>query len=393
MTRGSIVLLSVVFGAWVLAGCGQSDAPAAASTPAVPLRNLNVVKIPADSPQIKQIRVEPVRLADLPSDELVAPGRVAMNPNRVSRVLPPVGGRVLTVLVKFGDHVEQGQPLLTMDSPDGDAAVSAYLQAQSTERQTRGTFQKAETDFQRTTDLYEHKAVAEKDLLQAQNDLATAKSGYEIAQAVREQTWRKLQLLELKPTEFRQAVLVRAPLTGQVLEVNVAPGEYRAAISFHTDTTAPLMTIADLSTVWVSSDVPEPFIPLIHIGEPVAITLVAFPDQTLTGRVARIGDVLDAQTRTLKVHVELPNPVGRFRPEMYGTIRHSGPSRPTLVVPAAALIQEYGRSVVFVERGPGRFERREVTTGVRTGGLVSVSDGLAADERVVVDGAILLKGQ
>ena len=393
MTRGSIVLLSVVFGAWVLAGCGQSDAPAVASTPAVPLRNLNVVKIPADSPQIKQIRVEPVRLADLPSDELVAPGRVAMNPNRVSRVLPPVGGRVLTVLVKFGDHVEQGQPLLTMDSPDSDAAVSAYLQAQSTERQTRGTFQKAETDFQRTTDLYEHKAVAEKDLLQAQNDLATAKSGYEIAQAVREQTWRKLQLLELKPTEFRQAVLVRAPLTGQVLEVNVAPGEYRAAISFHTDTTAPLMTIADLSTVWVSSDVPEPFIPLIHIGEPVAITLVAFPDQTLTGRVARIGDVLDAQTRTLKVHVELPNPVGRFRPEMYGTIRHSGPSRPTLVVPAAALIQEYGRSVVFVERGPGRFERREVTTGVRTGGLVSVSDGLAADERVVVDGAILLKGQ
>jgi cobalt-zinc-cadmium efflux system membrane fusion protein len=393
MTRGSIVLLSVVFGAWVLAGCGQSDAPAAASTPAVPLRNLNVVKIPADSPQIKQIRVEPVRLADLPSDELVAPGRVAMNPNRVSRVLPPVGGRVLTVLVKFGDHVEQGQPLLTMDSPDSDAAVSAYLQAQSTERQTRGTFQKAETDFQRTTDLYEHKAVAEKDLLQAQNDLATAKSGYEIAQAVREQTWRKLQLLELKPTEFRQAILVRAPLTGQVLEVNVAPGEYRAAISFHTDTTAPLMTIADLSTVWVSSDVPEPFIPLIHIGEPVAITLVAFPDQTLTGRVARIGDVLDAQTRTLKVHVELPNPVGRFRPEMYGTIRHSGPSRPTLVVPAAALIQEYGRSVVFVERGPGRFERREVATGVRTGGLVSVSDGLAADERVVVDGAILLKGQ
>jgi len=393
MTRGSIVLLSVVVGAWVLAGCGQSDAPAAASTPAAPLRNLNVVKIPADSPQIKQIRVEPVRLADLPSDELVAPGRVAMNPNRVSRVLPPVGGRVLTVLVKFGDHVEQGQPLLTMDSPDSDAAVSAYLQAQSTERQTRGTFQKAETDFQRTTDLYEHKAVAEKDLLQAQNDLATAKSGYEIAQAVREQTWRKLQLLELKPTEFRQAVLVRAPLTGQVLEVNVAPGEYRAAISFHTDTTAPLMTIADLSTVWVSSDVPEPFIPLIHIGEPVAITLVAFPDQTLTGRVARIGDVLDAQTRTLKVHVELPNPVGRFRPEMYGTIRHSGPSRPTLVVPAAALIQEYGRSVVFVEHGPGRFERREVTTGVRTGGLVSVSDGLAADERVVVDGAILLKGQ
>jgi len=393
MRQVSIALLGVVLSAGVLGGCGQGEAPAAASTPAAPLGNLNLVRIPLDSPQLKQIRVEPIRQVDMPSDELVAPGRVAMNPNRVSRVLPPVGGRILKVLVKLGDHVEQEQPLLTMESPDGDAAVSADLQAQSTERQTRAALQKAEGDLRRATDLYEHKAVAEKDFLQAQNDVATARSGYEIAQAVREQTSRKLQLLELKPTEFHQAVQVRAPLTGQVLEVNVAPGEYRAAISFHTDTTAPLMTIADLSTVWVSSDVPEPFIPLIHLGEPVAITLVAFPDQILSGRVARIGDVLDAQTRTLKVHVELPNPVGRFRPEMYGSIRHSGPTRRTLVVPDTALLQEYGRSVVFVERGPGQFERREVTSGVRTGTVVAVSEGLAPDERVVVDGAILLKGQ
>ena len=392
MTRVAVVFLSAVLSGWGLGGCGQGDPPAAASTP-VSLRSLNIVTIPPNSQQMGQIRVEPVRLADMPSDELIAPGRVTMNPNRVSRVLPPVGGRILQVLVKFGDHVEHGQPLLTLESPDGDAAVSADLQARSTERQTRATFEKAETDLRRVADLYEHKAVAEKDLLQAQNDLATAKSAYEIAQTVREQTARKLQLLELKPTEFHQPVLVRAPLTGQVLEVNVAPGEYRAAISFHTDTTAPLMTIADLSTVWVSSDVPEPFIPLIHIGEPVAITLVAFPDQALAGRVARIGDVLDAQTRTLKVHVELPNPVGRFRPEMYGTIRHSGPSRPTLVVPDTAIIQEYGRSIVFVERGPGRFERRQVMTGVRMGALVAVADGLAPDERAVVEGAMLLKGQ
>ena len=114
MTHGSIVLLSVVLGAWVLAGCGQRDVPAAASTPAAPIKNLNVIRIPMDSPQMKQIRIEPVQQADIPSEELVAPGRVAMNPNRVSRVLPPVGGRVLKVLVKLGDHVEQGQPLLEM---------------------------------------------------------------------------------------------------------------------------------------------------------------------------------------------------------------------------------------------------------------------------------------
>src|ERR1700751_3290933 len=145
MTQVAIVLLGAVLSAWGLLGCDRGDAPAAASTPAS-LRNLNIVTIPPDSQQMSQIRVEPVRLADVPSDELVAPGRVTMNPNRVSRVLPPVGGRVLQVLVKLGDHVEQAQPLLEMESPDGDAAVSADLQAQPTERQTRAALQKAEGD-------------------------------------------------------------------------------------------------------------------------------------------------------------------------------------------------------------------------------------------------------
>src|SRR5215831_20029429 len=167
MARVALVFVCAVLAAWSFVGCGRGDAPAAASPP-TSLRNLNIITIPPDSQQMSQIRVEPVRLADMPSDELVAPGRITMNPNRVSRVLPPVGGRILKVLVKFGDHVEQGQPLLTLESPDGDAAVSADLQARSTERQTRATFQKAESDFQRAADLYEHKAVAEKDLLQAQ---------------------------------------------------------------------------------------------------------------------------------------------------------------------------------------------------------------------------------
>ncbi len=137
MTRVSMILFGAVLSTPVLTGCGRSDVPAAASTPTTPPKNLNIVRIPSDSPQLKEIRVEPVQQADMPTDELVAPGRVAMNPSRVSRVLPPVGGRVLTVLVKFGDHVEQGQALLTMDSPDSEAAVSAYLQAESAERQTK----------------------------------------------------------------------------------------------------------------------------------------------------------------------------------------------------------------------------------------------------------------
>ena len=390
---GPVASALALCGLCLVAGCGRvadnpaTAGPSAAISPPAP----GVVVVGPESPQSKQIRVGPVEAAQVATDEVVAPGRVVTNPNRISRVLPPVGGRIASVMVKFGDHVEQGQPLLTMDSADADAAVSTYLQAEATERQTRAAVQKAEADFQRASDLYEHKAVAEKDVLQARNDLAAARSSNEIGQAVLEQARRKLQLLELKPNEFHQPVLVRAPINGRVLEVNVAPGEYRAAISFHTDTTAPLLLIADLSTVWFAAEVPEASIRLVRASEPVGITLIAFPGEILTGRVTRIANVLDPQTRTVKVYAELPNPGGRLRPDMFGSLRASGPRLRQPVLPLSAVVEEYGKRTVFRERAPGQFERREVTLGPPSGDVAPVRQGVEPGDRVVVDGAMLLK--
>lgn len=336
--------------------------------------------------------MEPVRVQEVVGDEVIAPGRVGMNPNRISRVLPPVQGRVVNVMAKLGDFVEQGQPLLTMQSPDADAAIAAYLQAEATERQAKAALAKAEADLKRATDLYEHRAVAEKDLLSAQNELAQARAASETAQAARQQTSLKLELLGLKPNDSRKPIVVRAPIKGTVTDIGVAPGEYRAAVSFLTDTTTPLMSVADLSTVWITSDVPEPFVRFIRVGEPVTITLVAYPGEVFTGRVARVASALDPQTRTLKVHIEVPNPHGRFRPEMFATVRHAGATRQLPVVPLSAVVHEYGRPIVFLERGPGQFERRQITTGSRSGDFVSVVSGLDADSRVVVEGAMLLKG-
>src|SRR5882724_2138196 len=373
--------------------CGRSEAPAA-STPSGPRQQeQSVVTLPPDSPQLKQISVEPVQLADMPTDELVAPARVIPNPNRISRLLPQVQGRVTRVMAQLGDSVEQGQPLVELDSPDADAAISTFLQTQAAERQAEATLAKARADLARATDLYDYKAIAEKDLLSARNDLTQATEALETTRAARDQARRKLELLGLTPKGSRQPVFVRAPFSGKIIEVNVAPGEYRAAISFHTDTTAPLMTIADLSTVWVSAEVSEPSVRLIHVGEPVSMSFVSFPDESFTGKVTRIGDVLDPQTRTLKVLVELPNPQGRLRPEMFGSLRLLGPKRMVPVVPPGAIVQEYGQSLVFVERKPGQFERRQVSTGLRVGAAVAVLSGVQTGDRVITDGAVLLKGQ
>ncbi len=402
---GAIVLLFL--GLWAAGACRRAEEkddagraasvtaprPAVSSATPEPAAGTTIV-VPPESPRFQQLRVEGVSERAVVVDEVIAPGRVGVNPNRISRVVPPVQGRVLSVMAKLGDFVEQGQTLVTLESPDAEAAVAAYLQAQAAERQARSALTKAEADYARAKDLYVYKAVAEKDVLSAQNDLAQAKGLLDTALAARQQASRKLEILGLKPNDFGQPTFVRAPISGKVLEINVTPGEYRAAVSFHSDAaTAPLMTIADLRTVWISADVPEPSIRLIHVGEEVEITLIAFPGETFSGRVARMADTLDPQTRTLMVHVDLPNPSGRFRPEMFGSIRHAGTVRRLPVVPPAALVQEYGRTVLFVERGPGQFERREVTTGPRFGEAVPILAGVRPGDRVVVDGAVLLKGQ
>ena len=377
-----------------VAGCtGEGNAPAAASAP-VPVSSGNFavetiggeVIVPPGSPQAAQLTIEPVSVRELAVDEVTAPGRIGIDPNRSSRLLLPVAGRVVAVLAKVGDSVEEGQPVLSVDSPDADAAIAAALQAEAAERQAQAALGKSDADLARTTELYEHHAVAQKDLLGAQNDQAQARAALETARAALQQTRRKLELLDLKLSgESRQLVRVRAPISGKVLEVNVAPGEYR------TDTGTPLMTIADLSRVWIASDVPESAIRFIHVGERVTITMVAYPTEELEGRVARIADVLDPQTRTVKVYVDMANPGGRFRPEMFVTIRHTGAPRPTPVLPIGAVVQEYGHPIVFLERTPGRFERREVVLGPRAGAFMPIVSGVRAGERVVVDGGVLLK--
>jgi membrane fusion protein, heavy metal efflux system len=375
-----------------LAGCNRAgDGPAAAQTPmSFPAPSSATtsaeVTVPPDSPQAAQLKIEPVRVRDVAVDEVTAPGRIGIDPNRTSRLLIPVAGRVVAVLAKVGDSVEQGQRVLDVDSPDADAAIAAAVQAEAAERQAQATLTKADGDLARTTELYEHRAVAQKDLLSAQNDRAQARAALETAQAALHQAKRKLELLDLKlSSNSRQVIAVKAPISGKVLEVNVAPGEYR------NDTGTPLMTIADLSRVWIASDVPESAIRLIHVGERVTITMVAYPGEEFEGRVARIADVLDPQTRTVKVYVDMANPRGRFRPEMFATIRHAGDSKPTPVLPAAAIVQEYGHPIVFLERSPGHFVRREVVLGPRAGDVMPVVSGVQAGERVVVDGGVLLK--
>ena len=226
-----------------------------------------------------------------------------------------------------------------------------------------------------------------KDVTNAENDLVQAQSEVQAGQAEEEEARKRLEVLGLKPDGNEREVAVRAPIAGKVLEIAVAPGEYR------NDTAASLMTVADLSTVWVTSNVPEGSIRLVQLGEPVEIDLVAYPGETFRGRVTRIADVVDAETRTVKVHAELANPAG---PLPAGDVRQHLPFARLCACPGGARRARSSRA----GRGPSSTGSRQRASSRGSGsrwrppGTASSpsSPGLRGGERVVADGALLLGG-
>src|SRR5215813_8185510 len=234
---------SIGFGLMLaIAGCAKQPYPApnkaaAASNPL----DSEEIRLSPDSPQLKRLRIEEVRNEQVPLEEVVVPGKIEANPTRVSRIAMPLAGRVKRVMVTIGDAVRQGQPVLEIDSPDISASLSAYRQSQAKLGQAKVAQSKAETDLSRIRDLFENRAAAQKDVLASEAALAQAKSEVAQAEAAVEENQKKLQIFGIQPDQPAQDILVRAPVSGKVLDISVAAGEYR------TDTSAPVMTIADLS--------------------------------------------------------------------------------------------------------------------------------------------------
>lgn len=322
----------------------------------------------------------------VPLDEVIVPGTIEANPNRIARVTLPVAGRVLRVMVGIGDSVTQGQPLLAIESPDVGAAISAYRQAQARLGQAKAALLKAESDQSRIQALYAGRAAAQKDVVTAQAMLAQATADVSQADAASDEALRRLRIFNVTPDDTAANITVRAPLPGKILEIAIAAGEYR------TDTSAPLLTIADLGSVLMAADVPESVIRLFTTGEAVSIRVAAYPREEVPGTVLRIADTVDTATRTIRVNATLPNPEGRYRPGMFGEIRHEENIQTVPVVPAGAVVQSDKRSIAYRERSRGTFEPVTVTFGRQKDGRVPITSGLKAGDRVVFDGTMLLRG-
>ena len=179
---------------------------------------------------------------------------------------------------------------------------------------------------------------------------------------------------------------MRSPIAGRIVESAVAPGE------FHNDQNAVLMTIADLSSVWVTAHVQEKDIRRVHQGQEAVALFVAYPGEKLVGHVLFVGDLLDPDTRTIKVRVAFDNRDSRLKPGMFATMTFTSAPLPEVVVKTTALVLQGDHSYVFAELAvPWTFERRPVEVGETQGELAVISKGLEAGTRVVMRDAVLLQ--
>ena len=337
------------------------------------------------APELKQMTIEAVRAVQVAVDEVNATARIQANPHSVGHAVVPVPGRIVGVMAKLGDTVVRGQPLVEIESAAVAEAESAFVQSEASVRQADIALNKAEADVTRITDLYEHQAVAQKEVLATRTTAALTKASLEQARSVRDQARRRLELLGLKPGEFQQRIVVTAPISGKVMEINVVEGEFRNEIN------TPLVTINDLSRVWVESEVPESKIRLFRLGGIAQLELIAYPNEIFRAKVTRIADSVDSETRTIKVDAEMENAGGKLRPEMFGSLRYSAGETSSPWIPDGAVVRLNGVDLVFVERSVGRFLSVPVELGKPQQGGFPVSKGLKAGDRIVTQGAVYLK--
>ena len=358
-----VVLLTHGFGL-LSRGGSPPEAPAV-------VRHGNQIFVPESSALRQRLTVMPAPTR-LQSGRITAPGMVEANPVRTVAVLSPGTGRVQSLKVALGDRVQRGAVLAVIDSPDLAQAYDDNDKAASSARL-------AATNLKRAEEQFKIGATAQRDLDQARSDNAQAVAEYGRTRA-------RLRAIGA-PEDARGAgrlLTVRAPMNGSVTALATAPG---AQIN---DITQSIMTIADLSVVWVTALVAEKDVAVLAPGQDAEVSVAAYPGRPLHGKVLFVPDVIEPDSRRNKTRIAFENPDYALKPNMFTTVTLYGLAHTRVVLPSSALLMNNDRTSVFIATAPWTFERRTVEPLLEESSQVTIASGVQPGEQVVVRGGILL---
>jgi len=327
--------------------------------------------------------------------EHVTEGKVAIDEDRATPVFSPYAGRVMKLLARPGDHVEQGQPLFTIEAPDTVQAQNDFITASTALNKAKSQFELAQLQDKRARDLMEAKAVPLKDYQQAQAALVTAQNDMQSATTALEASRNRLRILGLSETaiatfqdkgRINPETTIVAPIAGTVVQRKVGPGQYVNA-----GASDPVYVIGDLSTVWLTAFVRESEAADVAVGQELSFKVLALPGRTLTGRIDYVAAAIDPANRRLTVRATIDNPGGLLKPEMFANVTIYSPSdHPAVGVPRQALIYEGDQVRVWVAHDDHSIELRTIKPGLTAGNLVEVTGHLRPGEKVVTKGSLFI---
>ena len=334
----------------------------------------NSQKQSSDNKQQSPIQLAQVSLESV-QNEVAVPAKVQADPEHVVHIYPPVSGRLISLKVRPGDAIKAGQTVAIIESSDAASARADYEKA-------RIEAQRSEQAERRATLLLQHEVMSQKDYEDIEAQAESAKS--DLAR-----TEQRLRMLGLGNSSASDRVAIKSPRSGVVTEIGASNGELSKSL----DNANSIATIADLSSVWIVGDLYEKDLALAARGTPAKITLSSLPDRNWSGTISNVSDVLDPNTRTLKIRVILPNPAHQLKPEMFATIHLVGRRQQLMTVPTTAVLHEGNNAFVIVKKADGTYEKRSVTIADSQSDKTEIASGLRPGETIVTAGAELLRDE
>lgn len=325
-------------------------------------------------PHVQVVTVQPTKL----TRTLRLTGAVAYNAFNTTSVITQVGGPVSRILVVPGERVKKGQTLLEISSPDYSLLLATYVKA-------KDAYRVADKNYDRAKDLFEHHAISDRDLLQAESDRNQAQADLYSS----EQGLRVLGIQnpdDLAKTPQGAEIRLLAPISGEVVERLVSPGQVLQAGA------TQAFTISDMSTVWVLVNVYQADLGYVRPGDDVTVQTDTYAD-VFHGKISFVSPALDPNTRTLQARIVVQNPGEKLKKDMYVTATVvAGTISNAIAVPDAAILRsDENLPFVYVAVSSNQFGRRRVDIGESQGGQTQVLKGLSPGDKVVGDGALFLQ--
>ena len=324
------------------------------------------IKIPEHSPLRTQLSIKTVTLSSVPHI-ISVPGVIEADPARIVNVLPPLTGRIMSLNVNLGEHVEKNQVLAVISSPD-------LGQAYTDNEKAIGLLKLATEALKRARAVQHAGGTSMKVVQQAENDYL---------QALVESKRTAARLKTLGNNSFN-VLTIRAPIKGRITGLNYGEGAYI------TDPMASLMTIVNTETIWVTANVPENLAGVVAKDQSVDVHMPAYPKQVLHGKISFVSSFLEPDTRRNKTRMLFANPNGKLQPNMFATINITVAQPNRVMIPLSAVLMNNDTTSVYVETSPWCFESKAVQLGTEDGERVRVLSGLTAGDRIVELGGIFI---